>query len=286
MPDPTKVLAILKDPKKRAAIPPAMLEVIEKSLVQKPDATANTPQTAVQKQQEEAHGPMSEVLYNAFAPAVYPGTQKPIELAKTFLSSLGTSRRPIYQQKDVSGDFLFGRGPEDAWSLYLGLPQKHNTIEPSAYRPTDAKDENSSYLKLKGFFNNWDADRVRKVVGALSGTDKMRTGQRDKTPSGRAYLHRNDDYGDSPEELGSTMARYAVSQGKDERGHYISYYDKWDLTGVLPNLVGKPFELYDRLYYDPETFQPVSPKLTGLDLKEINQWAENAGLRTPKGNPR
>ncbi|MBP6060494.1 MAG: hypothetical protein KA515_00605 [Candidatus Pacebacteria bacterium] len=55
------------------------------------------------------------------------------------------------------------------------------------------------------------------------------------------------------------MGNFKLSLGKDERGNYISYYDKWDLANnQLEGIVGKPFEIYDRIYYDPNTFEPVS----------------------------
>jgi hypothetical protein len=50
------------------------------------------------------------------------------------------------------------------------------------------------------------------------------------------------------------LGHYNVSKGKDDRGEYISYYDKFDATpGNSKNLweklnVVKPFEIYDRIY--------------------------------------
>jgi hypothetical protein len=56
------------------------------------------------------------------------------------------------------------------------------------------------------------------------------------------------------------MGNYKISRGVDEKGHFISYYDKWKLDiGPEKNggFIGKPFEIYDRIYYNPETFEPI-----------------------------
>lgn len=52
------------------------------------------------------------------------------------------------------------------------------------------------------------------------------------------------------------MGNYTMSAGEDEKGTYVSYYDSWDLEGTLEGVngvIGQPFEIYDRIYYNPET---------------------------------
>ena len=66
------------------------------------------------------------------------------------------------------------------------------------------------------------------------------------------------------------MVNYKLSRGQDERGSYISYYDIWNLEGSMEGeegLFGKPFEIYDRIYYDPETFEIIEEE-TGCDPRE------------------
>lgn len=54
------------------------------------------------------------------------------------------------------------------------------------------------------------------------------------------------------------LGTHTVGRGYDkDRGEYVSYYDLWDLNPVdyeggedLSHGVGKPFELYDRIYLD------------------------------------
>ena len=50
---------------------------------------------------------------------------------------------------------------------------------------------------------------------------------------------------------------YTVSKGEDERGPYVSYYDKWDLAPKIAKYsrAGQPFDIYGRMYYDPDTYE-------------------------------
>jgi hypothetical protein len=55
------------------------------------------------------------------------------------------------------------------------------------------------------------------------------------------------------------MGNYTWTKGEDKKGHYIAYYDKWDLDIPIEEygFIGKPFEIYDRIYYNPDTFEPI-----------------------------
>jgi hypothetical protein len=58
-------------------------------------------------------------------------------------------------------------------------------------------------------------------------------------------------------EIALALQHYRISIGEDNRGSYISYYDIWDLNvpseGNKLTKVGHPFEVYDRIYYNPKT---------------------------------
>ena len=57
--------------------------------------------------------------------------------------------------------------------------------------------------------------------------------------------------------VGGLQGTYTVSKGEDERGPYVSYYDKWDLAPKMAKYsrAGQPFDIYGRMYYDPETYE-------------------------------
>ena len=74
-----------------------------------------------------------------------------------------------------------------------------------------------------------------------------------------------DEWGNTRGETGDVMGNYTLSAGEDERGPYISYYDKWDLgpqvgpahirKAAQISKAGNPFDVYGRMYYDPETYE-------------------------------
>lgn len=63
------------------------------------------------------------------------------------------------------------------------------------------------------------------------------------------------------------MGNHTISLGMDEMGHYLSYYDRWDLSESIEGyggIAGKPFEIYDRIYYDSITFEPLRSTVEGV----------------------
>ena len=60
---------------------------------------------------------------------------------------------------------------------------------------------------------------------------------------------------------------FTVGRGRDNKGEYVSYYDLWDISPYrISNKdqsfgIGKPFEVYDRIYLDD--FYGVPDKYKG-----------------------
>lgn len=126
---------------------------------------------------------------------------------------------------------------QDAYNLFLGEPQEHNSWTISKYRPSVGKDTGKNYFALKD---------NSEIVNDL-------------------FKYNNKDFIDSPEterfvkgsHVGqASLKNFKYSKGKDEKGNYVSYYDVNDYGNPL-DAVGKPFEVYDRVYYDPTTRKPV-----------------------------
>ena len=126
---------------------------------------------------------------------------------------------------------------DDALNLYLGKPQKYNNFGVSDYKPTITKNnDNPIYYKISNdnFVNN--------ILQEFS-----------KDPN-RISFQMDDRFG--------MLGTFTVSKGKDEKGDYISYYDIYDINpykgeysrfnskkGDISMGIGKPFEVYDRIYY-------------------------------------
>lgn len=182
-----------------------------------------------------------------------------------------------YSFEDTSKRYQRDKNPgrEDAWRLYLGLDQENNTFGISEYRPTNSKD-NKYYYKINSFLENYTSFNAKTNL-------KMHLGEGENGALKKFYRDPNpikqllkdvlfqakpteDEKKDNEWHIANSIARsdgannimgkYTLSQGVDEKGHYISYYDRWDLGGSLiegkDGNVGTPFEIYDRIYYDPE----------------------------------
>ena len=172
---------------------------------------------------------------------------------------------------------------EDAWCLYLGLPQKSNSFGISDFKPSNSK-EDKYYFKINEFWNDFLAqnddiiyndklhkieikqykksERIKKMIEFI----KQQAGGKNKMvmqpnfsfgflDDGRVYSK------NTTSEI--IMGNYTCGFSKDEKGPYLYYYDKWDLapalaSNVITKGVGRPLEIYDRLYFDPETFEVIN----------------------------
>ena len=168
---------------------------------------------------------------------------------------------------------------DDAWRLYLGLPQKNETFGISNYHPARSQ-EDKYYFKLNKFWDDfyrggvslsWDEyhispetpDNVKYAFSSKSiSRNSVESAVRIIKELGgeKASIVVETEY--LAIEGGDVMYHFTMALGEDERGSYIAYYDKWDLTSsfsesVAIRGVGKPFEIYDRLYYNPQTFKPL-----------------------------
>lgn len=127
-------------------------------------------------------------------------------------------------QRTEMNESLANKGPmfeeykrrADAYNTYMGIPQQYNTFGVSKTKPSKSTNPNATYYKI----NN---------------------------PSFYKILATNyDDAGVNSDIQNLVMGNFTIDYGKDERGNYVSYYDKWD---IAPIDYGKPFEIYDRVYY-------------------------------------
>ena len=154
-------------------------------------------------------GPVKERLYNNLWPFNYQDRGK-----RVWEAVVKNEKNPLRKELDeeVSKDpTLYPLTSRmDAFNFYMGKPQENNTFSDSKYKPSNSKDPNAKYYSLN------DPTLKERIVQSYPG---------------------------KPAE--SVMGNYKVSKGKDEKGEYISYYDKWDLAPVD---FGKPFEIYDRIY--------------------------------------
>lgn len=129
------------------------------------------------------------------------------------------------------------RERQDLLNLMLKGEQVHNSVPVSEYRPTVAENPNAVYYS--------SPETERDIINMVQtpGFD----------PSEMSNL----------KEGGRVLGSYQLNPGEDERGRYVSYYDKWDLnpykksSKVLDSITDAaqsaagitPTELYGRVYY-------------------------------------
>lgn len=154
---------------------------------------------------------------------------------------------------DESINMAFYSGNEqlldDLWGTYLQIPENQRrfkrVLTPSRYKPSNSSNPNATYYSAP--LNESERQYIVEN-GILHGKNK-----------------------NAPKLLNPDFGNYTVSRGRDKKGDYVSYWDTWDLNpfrGVtkidnkyikklgldkvedLSMGIGKPFDLYDRIYLD------------------------------------
>lgn len=201
--------------------------------------------------------------------------------------AMHTARRVIVDEGGQ--DYQYRRQPANAESIdgfarYLGLPEVNRSLEPSPYRPTRARDERATYARaprvreallgvprlyyaeVKGpefdHFESGNYVRRRPGLNARSERAAAVRMMLDAVEAGPASIAGDGLFvGDGPQanNSGALLANFTMDRGEDEQGPYISIYDRYDLDQIplADRFVGRPWEYYDRIRYDPETLEPI-----------------------------
>lgn len=132
------------------------------------------------------------------------------------------------------------------WSYLSG--NKDSKLLESQYRPTKETNPNTKYYYRDGL----NTDVIKNILGGTDYGKKTRFGEhlyykdfndvwnRLSAAGGRA--ERNTD--------NSHLGAYTIGIGEDDKGRYISYYDKFDWAPPgLPEIF-HPYEIYNRIYED------------------------------------
>jgi hypothetical protein len=208
------------------------------------------------------------------------------------LSSLASGNQPGYNRHDRYGPL------GDLYRYYGGLPLEHNVLMDSQYKPAKSKDKNAKYISLNRDpeFVNEVLENYKRVSSGKLDKGESRLGDDNWQVSGYSSAgkdaHKTTKQGS--EHHSNAIGRYILGKGKDEKGEYISYYDKFDEgtgSGINPGeLLGltKPFEIYDRIYVDPKTGKPKMamggslPGSVGFTYARTNDPAPSNGKYAKK----
>ena len=158
----------------------------------------------------------------------------------------------------------------DLLNMTMGQPQEYNSIEKAIYKPTKSKDP--------------DAEYYRSIVTE----NKIKQLIKDKNANSIISQFKSPFAADGYTFAGGVLGEYKISEGEDEKGKYISYYDKWDLNPLdhlygnkkINKLVDKatkavgvtPPEIYGRVYLnDLEEEETVGVKIAKQREKKIKK---------------
>ena len=189
---------------------------------------------------------------------------------------------------DYSSDQAVEAERQDLLSLMLGQDQKYGSIEPATYKPTDAEDPDAEYERSRVTEGQIKDQLINPYV-----PPSLSRGY--KADEGGNYIGDGTDLADliiDKGSYGAVLGNYTLDKGVDEKGHYISYYDKWDvnplsrldkhsnttimsrgLDQAIQSAVGiTPAEVYGRVYYDPETGQPIDEKKDGGTIRPLRKY--------------
>ena len=179
---------------------------------------------------------------------------------------------------------------QDLLGLMLGQGQKYDSIEPAIYKPTDATDPDAEYVRSRVTEEQIKNELINPYV-----PPSLRGGRGYKADEDGVYIGDGTDIADlllKKNPYGDVLGNFTLDKGVDEKGHYISYYDKWDvnplsrldkhsnttimsrgLDDAIQSAVGiTPAEVYGRVYYDPETGQPIDEKKYGGTVRPLRKY--------------
>lgn len=154
---------------------------------------------------------------------------------------------------------------DDIWATYLQIPKDKRRfpirIKQSNYKPSKGN-QNNTYYKLP-----LNKDRQEELINE---TNNIPIG---KNVNSELFADYN-------------LGIHTIGRGHDKKGEYRSYYDKWDINPfsgkynsinipILNKLndasfgIGKPVNIYDRIYLDDYYDIPKNKRVGAAYLPEV-----------------
>jgi len=263
---------------------------------------------------------LSERALNNIIPQDYGDITKNLDRYRRFKGNLGRPEDALWYDDPKSDNPRKYTIPnrEDAFRLYLGMPQVNNSFSVSNHRPGDSEDKSMVYLKPTYFKNPEIRQELLDNYFSLLDT-RLFNGKRGR--GNERSLSRGEYEGDGKPwpTADNALGDFTFDMGEDENGSYISIYDIWDLnpfntTGEGSSInrtgkallklfntksgknatensevseifgAGKPFEIYERIYFDPKTKKILDMKQMkqGGSLEKKAQFTNFTNYNTPQ----
>ena len=189
--------------------------------------------------------------------------------------------RAMLEQNPSNQDML----RMDLLNIYAGKPQTYNTALKSEYKPSTSKDANKQYYKSK----ESEEDLLLSMLDG-DALNKLSKGITSKKDLEEAFSAKGKKVGTGYQRTVSGLGTATVGFGEDEKGPYVSYYDKWDLnpgsgkssglklgkssddfiTSLTESLGATPAEVYNRIYFDKKTGKPIGTEYQDIFNKAVS----------------
>jgi LysM repeat protein len=192
---------------------------------------------------------------------------------ETFGTNLGMSPEISTRIKNTS---------QDLWDKYLGFKPENETIKESQFRPSKGSGtgEYYSFNDNEEIWHDVIQTYGAKAFEAFNPKDENNVMWIKDSSAG-----------------GFGLKNYKLEKGFDKERNlpYISYYDEFDFDIPVAGfakikgekIVGKPFEIYDRLYYDPKPDKEgdiIPINIDDIDDYHTNREALKAGIMYVESN--
>jgi len=173
---------------------------------------------------------------------------RPIEYPDVLDAIIKLNNPSVEPLKDKKGNLS---PSEEAWRKGLGFKDDFKYIKPASYKPADSEDNDAEYVR---FENMYDPQKLinayvkaqkelkpGKTKVLIPSLDPYIKGRKNLEASGVAFSQQD------------PLQNFTLDKGEDEKGKYISLYDVYDFGPLITDLVygfKKPYEVYDRFYYE------------------------------------
>ncbi len=163
---------------------------------------------------------------------------------------------------------------EDYFNMYVGRPQKYDSIGISDYTPANPSEVNGKRLPAKYLAHTYKdkalSDDISKYWAIFA-----------------KHLFEEDNHRESRFQ-NFYLQHFKMSLGYDEKkGWYICYHDTWDIAPMEHNTdFGKPFEVYDRIYFDPDKISEAYEEQIDLLKREGMKALPTMAICTHYGKTR